>query len=322
MIEYVLFVIGIFLLIKGADYLVEGSSSLAKRLNVSTLVIGLTIVAFGTSTPELFVNIFSAVKGSTDVAFGNILGSNIANILLVLGVVAMISPIKMSRSTKWKDIPFSFLAVVVLLIVSNYFLIDRININSLTKVSGLIFLSFLAVFLYYTYLSAKRTKTKFKLKDIDIEGERQKYVIFFMIVGGLIALYFGGEWVVAGAVTISEALGLSQFLISATIIAIGTSLPELATGLVAVKKKDTELAVGNVLGSNIFNIFWILGITALIAPIAIPSFINFDIIFLGFATLLLFAFLFMGRKETLEKWQGFTFILLYMAYILYIIYRG
>lgn len=322
MIEYALFIVGIVLLIKGADYLVEGASVLAKKLHVSTLIIGLTVVAVGTSAPELFVNIFSALKGSTDVAFGNIIGSNIANILLVLGVVAIIRPVKISRSTVWREIPFAFLSVLVLFLVSNYLLIDKINLNALTKVSGLIFLSFFAIFIYYTYFSARKTKEKFKLTDLEISEKKPDYVVFLMILGGLIALYLGGRWVVNGAIIISQALGMSQFLISATVIAIGTSLPELVTGIVAAKKKDTELAVGNALGSNIFNIFWILGITALIAPILVPSFINIDLIFLGAVTLLLFGFLFVGKKHELERWQGFLFILIYIGYIAYLIHRG
>ncbi len=321
MIEYVLFLLGIFFLIKGADYLVEGASLLAKELKVSTLVIGLTIVAFGTSTPELFVNIASAIKGSTDIAFGNILGSNIANILLVLGVVALFSPVKVPKSIAFREIPFSFLAILVLFIVSNYFLIDKINFNALTRVSGIVLLSFLVVFLYYVYISAKKNRKNFDLEDIGAE-KQPKHVILFMILIGLFGLYFGGEWVVGGAITISNALGLSQFLVSATIVALGTSLPELVTGITAAKRRDTELAVGNSVGSNIFNIFWILGITALIAPIYVPAFVNFDMIFLMAITFLLFIFVFIGKKNQLDKWQGIIFIILYIFYIVHLIGRG
>ena len=300
--------LGIVLLIKGADYLVKGSSSLAKKLGIPTLIIGLTIVALGTSTPELVVNILAALKGSTEVAFGNIIGSNIANILLVLGIVAIIYPIKVESSTIWKEIPFALLGVVVLFVASNYFLIDKITINSLTRVSGIIFLCFFIIINYYAFGLAKRHKVQLdqgkkeviKHQDIDIE-KHKNISIFLMVLGGLIGLYFGGKWVVEGAIFMAQQLGLSEFLISVTIIAIGTSLPELVTGITAAKKKDTELAVGNSVGSNIFNIFWILGITAIIAPIAIPNFINLDIAFLGIATFLLFIALFIEKKHELER---------------------
>lgn len=321
MIEYILFVIGIIILIKGADYLVEGSSSLAKKLKVPTLVIGLTIVAFGTSMPELIVNIIAALNGSTEVAFGNIIGSNIANILLVLGVVAIINPIKVERPTIWKETPFALLAVVVLFVVSNYLLIDKINITSLTRVSGLIMLCFFVIFIYYTINLAKNSKKQLGSKELEIKRP-SNLKIFLMIFGGLVSLYFGGKWVVEGAVLIAQQFGLSEFLISATIIAIGTSLPELVTGINAARKKDTGLAVGNSVGSNIFNIFWILGVTALIAPITIPSFINSDIILLGIVSFLLFISLFIGKKHELERWQGWMFVLLYVAYIVFIVLRG
>ena len=329
MIEYILFVLGIVLLIKGADYLVEGSSSLAKKLGIPTLVIGLTIVAFGTSMPELIVNIFAALKGSTEVAFGNIIGSNIANILLVLGIVAIICPIKVKSSTIWKEIPFALLAVIVLFVISNYLLIDNINITSLTRVSGIILLCFFVIFIYYAIGLAKKYKVQLNkgktevIKHQDINIEKHKGItIFLMILGGLVGLYFGGKWVVEGAIFIAQQFGLSEFLISATIIAIGTSLPELVTGVIAAKKKDSELAVGNSVGSNIFNIFWVLGITALITPIMIPNFINLDMVFLGIATLLLFLALFVGKKHEIERWQGWVFVLLYIAYIVFIIIRG
>lgn len=321
MIEYILLVVGIAILIKGADFLVDGSSSLAHKFKVPTLVIGLTIVAFGTSMPELIVNIIAALRGSTEVAFGNIIGSNIANILLVLGVTAIICPIKVERSTIWKEIPFALLGVFVLFVISNHLLIDKVDIGSLTRVSGLIMLCFFGIFLYYTLELARKSKKQLDSSEIEIK-KRKGLSIFLLILGGLICLYFGGKWVVDGAVFIAQQFGLSEFLISATIIAIGTSLPELVTGITAARKNQTGLAVGNSVGSNIFNIFWILGVTALVAPVAIPSFINLDMFLLGIATLLLFTFLFIGKKHELERWQGWMFVLLYVAYILFIVLRG
>jgi len=321
MIEYILFVLGIVLLIKGADLLVDGSSSLAKKIKIPTLIIGLTVVAFGTTIPELTVNVFSAIKGSTDVAFGNIIGSNIANILLVLGLTAVIYPIKVKHSTRWKEIPFALLAAIILFIVSNYIVTDKMQINSLTRISGLILLCFFAVFIYYIISVAKKSRSHLKSKKMKI-SQRKNYIIALMILLGLVGLYFGGRWTVGGAVFIASQFGLSQFLISATIIAFGTSLPELFVGVTAALKKETDIAIGNCVGANILNILWILGITALIAPIIIPSYINADMLFLIFITLLLFLFTFIGKKHELNRKKGILFLVLYVAYITFIIIRG
>jgi len=321
MIEYILFVLGIILLVFGARYLISGASAMSKRFNVPTLIIGLTIVAFGTSMPELIVNIVSAIDGSTAIAFGNIIGSNIANILLVIGVTAIISPIKIQHSTIWKEIPFALLAVIVLFIFSNYMLIDNININSLTRVSGIILLLFFLIFIYYAVELARKNKSQLTDKKLIIKHQSWGKIIFLISIG-LLGLFFGGIWTVNGAVFMAKQLGLSEFLISATIIAIGTSLPELATGIVAAKRNDTELAVGNAIGSNILNIFWILGITAIIAPVVIPSFINFDILLMGTVTLILFLSIFVGKKNGIGKWEGYFFVSLYIAYLAMLVIRG
>jgi cation:H+ antiporter len=321
MITYILFVAGIILLIKGAGFLINGASSLAKKFGVPTLVIGLTIVAFGTSMPELIVNIISAIKETTEVAFGNIIGSNLSNILLILGIMAIVYSLKVERSTIWKEIPFAFLAVLVLFIVSNDFIIDKISVFSLARVDGLIMLCFFAIFLYYALELARRNKAHLESETIKIKTHKG-HTIFFMIAAGLVGLFFGGKWTVEGAVYIAQQFGLSQFLISATIVAIGTSLPELVTSITAALKKEVGLAVGNIVGSNIFNIFWILGVTSIIAPVTIPDFINVDILFLVFVTFLLFLFMFIGKKHELQKWQGVVFVTLYVGYIVFLIVRG
>lgn len=319
---YILFFLGIFLLIKSADYLVDGSASLAKKLRIPTIVIGLTIVAFGTSMPELIVNIIAALKGSTEVAFGNIIGSNIANILLVLGVTAMIFPIKVESSTVYKEIPFTILAVFVLFIVSNFVLIDNINITSLTRVTGLVFLAFFAIFIYYTIDMARQSKKKIETDELSIKTGRHAVTLAGMIIGGLVGLFVGGRLVVEGAIEIATQLGLSEFLISATIIAVGTSLPELVTGVQAARKSEPSIAVGNAIGSNIFNIFWILGITAVIAPIIIPGFINLDILILGGVSILLFLLVALNKNKEITRWNGIIFLALYAAYIIFIALRG
>lgn len=320
MIEYILFVVGIILLIKGADYLVEGSSSLAKKWGVSTLVIGLTIVAFGTSMPELVVSITSALKGSGDIALGNIVGSNIANILLILGVSGIIRNLKVQRSTIWKEIPFSLLAAIVLLIFANTLILDKITLSNIFRFEGLILLLFFIIFLYYVFELAQRGKSTVMDEKIEIK-RHSGTTVFLMIAGGLTALYFGGKWTVEGAVSLARLFGLSEYFIGLTIVAVGTSLPELFTSVMAVRKGDANLAVGNVVGSNIFNIFLVLGVTAVIFPINLPLFANIDLLVLFAATLLLFLFMFVGRKHELERWQGILFVLLYIAYVIFLIRR-
>ncbi|MBW6442275.1 calcium/sodium antiporter [Patescibacteria group bacterium] len=321
MIEYLFFVLGIAFLIKGADYLVEGSSSLAKKLGVSNLVIGLTIVAFGTSMPELVVNVLSSIKGTGNIALGNIIGSNISNILLILGIVALITNLKVQHSTTWKEIPFSFLSVIVLFIFSSVYFLDKINISYLLRTEGIILLLFFMIFLYYVFELAKRKKSELEKKKIVIK-ERSGLTILLMIVGGLVGLYLGGRWTVNGAISIAQSLGLSEFLISATVIAIGTSLPELVTSIKAALKQNVDLAVGNIVGSNIFNIFWVLGVTAVIRPIPIPRFAFIDIGILLFVTGILFLFMFVGKKHQLDKWQGALFVLMYISYLIFLIIRG
>lgn len=318
---YVLFTIGIVLLIKGADWLVDGASSLAKKLGVPALVIGLTIVAFGTSMPELIVSLLGAFSGETGVAFGNVIGSNIANLLLILGIAALISPPKLQNSTIWKEIPFSLLAAFVLLIIANDLLIDGIDIASLTRVDGIILILFFVIFIYYVFEVARSKRNKNKKSELEIEP-RNLTKIAVLIIAGVVGLFLGGRWTVDGAVSIAQALGVSDFLIAATVVAVGTSLPELVTSIRAAFKKNFDMAVGNVVGSNIFNVFWILGATALVAPIEIPTAINFDIIFLALITLLFFLFMFVGERHRLDRWQAILFLLLYGGYLAFIIARG
>jgi len=309
------------LLVKGADFLVDGASSLAKRLRVSTLVIGLTIVAFGTSMPELIVNILAAVKGTGDVAFGNIIGSNLANILLILGVSALVADLKVHRSTTWKEIPFSLLAAFVLLVFAGVPILDKLSLQNLVRSQGIILVLFFLIFLYYAFELARQKKNEIQTESI-VVPQRSPLSIVLFIIAGLAALYLGGQWVVDGAVAIARALRLSEFLISVTIIAVGTSLPELVTSVKAARKNDTDLAVGNVVGSNIFNIFWILGVTAIIRPIAFPPSAIVDILVLAAATILLFASVFFGKKHTIGRAEGICFLVAYAAYLVFVIFRG
>ncbi len=321
MIEYILFVLGIFLLVKGANYVVDGSAALAKQLKVSTLVIGLTVVAFGTSMPELIVNIIASLKGISDIAFGNIVGSNIANTLLILGIAAVIANLKVQHSTTWKEIPFSLLAALVLFIFANTFILDKLILNSILRFEGLILLLFFVIFFYYVIELAKRDRSQ--AEDDKPESEKLSTIkISLYILGGLVAMGFGGKWVVDGAVALARLSGMSEYFISLTIVAVGTSLPELATSIIAALKKEADIAVGNIVGSNIFNIFFILGISALISPITLPVFAMADLAILLAITSLLFLFMFIGKKHELERWQGAVFLALYAAYIGFLIMRG
>ncbi len=314
---YLLFLIGIYLLMKSADWIVDSSSSIAKKLGVSSLIIGLTIVAFGTSLPELLIGIFSALRDASEVSFGNIIGSNIANIFLILGVTAIIGNVKIKSETVWKQIPFALLATFVLFALSSRIFFGE---GAFLKISdGLILISLFAIFLYYVFQMAKKDKEKVSLVE---ETIKSNWGIVLKFIFGLIGIYFGGKWVVDGAVLIAGQLGFSEYLISATIIAIGTSLPELVVCIVAVLKKNTDLAVGNIIGSNIFNILWVLGIVPFFGILRIPDFVIFDIGIMFLATLLLFIFMFVGKRHGLKKWEGFLFVLFYILYIAYLIIRG
>lgn len=321
-IELILFVLGFILIVKGAGLLVDGASSLAKRLGIPALIIGLTVVAFGTSLPELIVNVFSAIQGNTDIALGNVVGSNLANILLILGGTAILLPLAIRGSTVWKEIPFSFLAAIVLLVIANDAILNGNGAASvISRGDGIIMLLFFVIFFYYAFELA-RSKSKEMKEEGKVIPRRKAETIFLMIVGGLIGLYFGGRWIVDGAVLIAKSFGLSQFMISATIIAVGTSLPELVTSITAAFKKKLDLAVGNIVGSNIFNIFLVLGITSTIKEISLPSFVNIDILIVLIVTFLLFLFVFIDKDRKIERWHGVIFVILYVAYIIYSIMRG
>lgn len=318
MIAYILLLVGFALLIKGADFLVGGASSVAKKFGISPLVIGLTIVAFGTSAPELIVNIFASIQGNTDIAIGNILGSNIANILLILGVSAIIFPLTVTKGTAWKEIPLSLLAIVVVAIMVNDVMIDGGIASVLTRIDGLVLIAFFVIFLYYTYGISQVSGANEDSGENNVK-ERTVLMSLGMVCLGLVGLTVGGKWIVDSAVSIATNLGVSQSVIGLTIVAIGTSLPELATSATAAYRKNSDIAVGNIVGSNIFNLLWILGVSAVISPLPFSLVLIRDVIMTVVATILLFGFLFVGKRHTIERWQGFLFVLIYVLYIGFII---
>lgn len=315
--SYILLIIGFILLIKGADFFVTGAGSVAKKYNVPSLVIGLTIIAFGTSLPELIVNSISSFQGNTGLVTGNVLGSNIANILLILGISALIYPLKVQSTTVWKEIPFSMIAVIVLFLVANDVLFDASNQSLISRGEGLILLMFFILFIYYIFrLLSNETNENDDVNDIPLMSLKKSSLY---ILAGLLGLVLGGKFIVDGAVDIAFALGISESIIGLTIIAIGTSLPELVTSVVAAIKKQGDMTIGNVVGSNIFNIFFILGVSAVIRPIPFDLAANIDIYVDMLATFLLFIFCFIGRKQTLTKIEGILFLVIYFSYMGYLI---
>ena len=322
MFTYILFALGFVFLVKGADWLVDGASALARRLRVSSLIIGLTVVAFGTSSPELVVNLYASFQGTTDIAISNILGSNIFNILFILGISAIIYPLFVREDTVWQQIPLALFAVVVLGILANDSLIDKVSLSVLTRIDGLILLIFFIIFMYYVFETARRERKEGKGPPISTK-HYGLFKIISLIILGLVGLSLGSKWMVDGAVKLAEALGTSQSLIGLTIVAIGTSLPELATSAMAAYKKNAELAVGNIVGSNIFNIFFILGISSVVTPLPFDSAHNIDTGVTIIASALLFIVMFTGAKRhLLERWEGVIFIALYAGFIAYSILRG
>ena len=319
MLTYLFLLLGFVLLIKGADWLVNGASAIARKFNVSDLVIGLTVVAFGTSTPELFVNIVASAGGNAEIAIGNVLGSNICNVFLILGISAIIYPLSVSRGSVWKEIPFSLLAVIVLGLMVNDKVIDGGDNSLLTRIDGLVLLAFFIIFLYYSFSIAKSIEGMDDQVPVKTPGFTKSLLL---VIAGLIGLTLGGKWIVDGAVTLAKSLGMSESLVGLTIVAIGTSLPELATSAMAAYRKNAEIAVGNVVGSNIFNIFFVLGISATVKPLPFQAESNLDIAVVIMSSLLLFLSMFTGKKRSLDRWEGIVFLILYCGYLTFLIIRG
>ena len=318
-------IIGFIFLIKGADILVDGSSSIAKRFGLSTFFIGLTVVAFGTSMPELVVSVLASVKGSSGIALGNIIGSNISNTLLILGASAMVAPLVVKKTTINKEIPFSLLAILAVGFLVNDLLIDNCAPNGLTRIDGLVLILFFAIFIYYTFGISHEKENIFKKTVGELKDEPKEYqgwLAAVMIFGGLICLAGGGQLIVNRATDISFYFGISEALVGLTIVAIGTSLPELAASVMAARKGKTDIAVGNVVGSNIFNFVWVLGISSLIKPISYDAILNADFVILFGITIMLLFLIYIGKKNVLDKWEGATLVSLYVFYIVFIVIRG
>ena len=312
----ILLVIGFALLIKGANYTISGASSLALKFRISAIVIGLTVVSFGTSAPELVVNVMAALKGNVDISYGNIIGSNIINILLILGVSSVIRPLYAQRGTIRREIPFSLLAVLALAIMSNDALLSG-GKNILARNDGMILLMFFLIFIVYTFALPKIEVEE--LPDVD---ETSPVKIIFLIIIGFTGLFLGGRLVVKNAVILAEHFGMSDRVIGLTVVAIGTSLPELVTSAVAAKQNKVEIAIGNVVGSNICNILLILGITSIIQPLPFQNQTNIDLMVLVVASAALFFSVYIGRNHRINQWEGVIFLFFYTSYTLYLLLWG
>ncbi|MFT2010574.1 calcium/sodium antiporter [Pontibacter sp. 13R65] len=320
MLIYILFILGFVFLIKGADILVAGSSSIAKRYNISDMVVGLTIVSFGTSLPELIINIIASMEGKSELAIGNIFGSNVANLLLILGITALICPLPIKRNTVLTEIPFSLIATLLVGFLANAVLFQGDKYLHISRSDGALLLFFFVLFMAYIYNIAKTNNDPEPDEDTGPVMSIQKSILYILL--GVAGLFFGGQWVVDGAVEIARLVGMSESLVGLTVVAIGTSLPELVTSAMAAFRRNIDIAIGNVIGSNIFNLLWILGISAVINPLPFDVVSNEDIMMMIFASTLLIVAIPIGKKNAIDRWNGILFLLVYIAYIVFLVQRG
>ncbi|MEZ7885539.1 MAG: calcium/sodium antiporter [Bacteroidales bacterium] len=313
--HYLLLIVGFVLLVLGADYLVKGASSVAKRMKVPDLIIGLTIVAFGTSTPELAVNIMASLKDAPGMAIGNVVGSNIFNLLGILGITAMLRPINLKTSLLKFEIPFAIIAALSVIFVAGDYFIDGTP-GVISKSDGMILLLFFAIFMYYIFITAKKEQL---IEEEEIEKSKiySNWLSIIFILGGLAVLVFGGDLIVKHASEIARGWGMSETVIGFTIVAVGTSLPELATSLMAAYKGNSDIAIGNVVGSCIFNVFFILGVSAVIKPLPFEAVNISDTLIAAGATALVLFFGFKGRGQKIDKVEG---VFLFVPYVIYVVY--
>jgi cation:H+ antiporter len=308
-------ILGLVLILLGANGLTDGAAALAKRHHIPPLVIGLTIVAFGTSAPELAVSMSAAVEGNADIALGNVIGSNIFNIFMIVGITSIIAPIRIGKSTLSREIPFCLLSALVILLMANDVLFDHAEQNMITRTDGMVLLAFFAIFLAYTFAIAKNGDIEAS-EEIPTMGSGKSTLY---IILGLGALIIGGRWFVDGASDIARMLGISESIIALTLVAGGTSLPELATSIVAARKNNPDIAIGNVVGSNLFNLFFVLGASASIQPVAVSGINNMDFITHIVACILLLIFGVFFHKRMINRTEGVILTFCYLVYTGYLI---
>lgn len=316
-LQILILLLGLFLVVAGADILVEGSSSLARRLGVSEFVIGLTIVGFGTSLPELVVSVTGALQGNSNIAIGNVVGSNVFNVLFILALSALFSPIAITRSNHYRDIPITIVATFVLIITGmSYSLFGLGAGDGLSRLEGGIFIALFILYLLYCFCSDKPGESAEDKADEKQEIPVWKAVL--MIVAGLGCLIFGGRFFVNSAVEIARMLHVSDKFIAITILAMGTSLPELATSIVALAKRRSQMALGNILGSNVFNILLILGTSALISPMSLAGINLVDVIALALSAILIWTSVYTGKRNVIDRVDGGIMLLAFAAYMVWL----
>ena len=313
--DILILIIGLALILLGANYLVDGASAIAKKAGLSDFIIGMTIVGIGTSTPEMVVSFASAIKGNADIAVGNVLGSNLFNTLMILGITALFYPIRLTSNNVKKDIPFALLAAFVLCTFGCSTWLDNTTVNTISRVGGILLLSLFGVFMAYTIYSSSSQKDSLPDNSSGNIKATPVWKATLMVLGGLCGLVFGGDMFVNSASAIAKSLGVSDAVIAVTIVAGGTSMPELASCLVAAFKKNTDQALGNVIGSNVSNIFLILGGSATIHPLVMSGTKPLDLITLMVASLLVFIFAFTFRKKQIDRIEGALLVCIYIGFI-------
>lgn len=320
LLNIVFLILGLVLILVGANALTDGASSLAKKWGMSDLVIGLTVVAFGTSAPELVISVMSAIEGNAGLAIGNVVGSNIFNICAIGGITAMVSPIVVSKGIMRADIPLVILSALVLLVMGNSVLLDGGASNVVTRVDGIILLLFFMIFMYHTFSVAKETPVgEIEGEEVAKMKEMPMWKSALWVIGGLAGLIYGGDRFVAGAAGLASGLGVSDAVIGLTIVAAGTSLPELATSITAAIKGKTGIAIGNIIGSNIFNIFLVLGFSATVRQLPFGNVGNIDLLMLVGTSLLFWLFGYVYKERTITRLEGALLFLCYVAYMIWTI---
>jgi cation:H+ antiporter len=316
MLNLIFSILGFVPLILGANWLVNGASAIAKKRHISNLVIGLTIVAFGTSSPELVVNVLAATSGNAGFSFGNVVGSNIINILVILGVSAIIYPMAVKSPTIWIEIPLAFLSALILLIIANDMFLDGTSYAYISRTDGLMLLGFFFVFMYYSWFSMKKGDEDHAIKLKEISQKKS----IMMVIGGMVLLAGGGQVIVYFASLFATDYGISDRIIGLTVLSLGTSLPELSTSVVAALKRNIDISIGNIIGSNLFNTFLILGVSTTIQPIRLDGSANIDLLVNVLATFLVFIFIFTRKGRMIDRLEGALMLAVYIAYIIFILF--
>ena len=318
MMHGLLLLLGLVVLIKGADFLVEGASVVAKRFGISGLVIGLTVVSFGTSMPELLVSLTSGLKNNPDLAIANVIGSNIANVLLVLGIAAIVRPLPVRNSTVVSEIPFTLTAALLVGFLANAHLFSDDPKLSIGRIDGGVLLFFFLLFMLYVYKSSSTDDSP--VRPVKADGTLRRAITFIGL--GALGLYLGGQWVVDGAVGLADNWGINDALIGLTVVAVGTSSPELVASAVAAYRNKTDIAVGNVVGSNIFNLLWVLGLTSSIVELPFEVVSNTDLLVVIGSNAMIILALVSNRGNSVNRTHGMVFVGAYIAYLAYVLQRG